>query len=93
MLFRALFVREFLRERNSLAVKLASSNISLFHSRKSATIPPVQGSPPEEGGWMENPEHPCEHLGTATQAMAAELIPGGAKLRKNVRWVPRAELG
>jgi len=39
---------------------------------------------------MENPEHPCEHLGTATQAIGAEFIPGGAKLRKNVRQVPRA---
>jgi len=62
--FRALFVREF-EERNSLAVKLASSNISLFHS---------QISDNSSG----------EHLGPAMQAMAAEFIPGSAKLWENV---------
>jgi len=36
---------------------------------------------------MENPDHPREHPGPAMQAMAVEFIPGGAKLRKNVRAV------
>jgi len=80
-LFRALFVREFL-ERNSLAVKLASSNISLFHSQISDNSSSTGHT--FRGGRVE--EHPCEHLGPVTQAMAAEFIPGGAKLRKIVRW-------